>query len=126
MARTEEKLGKSVICIAWEMATKKLNLERQIIRKGNGGGGDTRHLGYLTGMRTMPTNKQQWNNLAKTYNQLIDTQERLEADFSLLFTHQFDPSCARDSVHRVTHSVSDWLLDEIVSVGRLLKPSTKS
>ena len=123
MTKTEQKLGKTVHKI-WTVATGKLNLEHQIIRKGDGS--DTHHdLEYLNHEyhSTIPTNNSSYIKLAKVYNQLIDTHEQLELDFSLLFTHGFDPSCMEDSVHRITQSVSNWLLDDIYFVGRLLKES---
>lgn len=110
----------------WTIATGKLNLTQQIIGKGDGSD-DTHHhnLEYLNHEyhSTFPTNNSSYIKLAKVYNQLIDTHEQLELDFSLLFTHGFDPSCMEDSVHRITQSVSNWLLDEIYFVGRLLKES---
>ena len=73
----------------------------------------------------IPTNNSQYWQLAKMYNRLIDTHETLEADCGgIIFTHAFDPSCmVVDSVHRIASSVSNWILDEIYVVGRMLKES---
>ena len=120
MSKIEQKLG-TVLHMVWKMATKKLDLKQQIIRKGDKG--DTHRLDYLTYEYIIPTNKLRYEKLAKMYNQLIDIHETLEVDSSLLFMHTFDPSCVEDSVHRITQSVSNWLLDEIVVIGHLLKES---
>lgn len=108
--------------LIWTMATKKLNLERQIIR-GASGGDDVHRLQFLRRERAVPADESGYMALAKAYNQMIDAHERLEADSSLLYTHTFDPSCTRDSAHLITQSACGWLLDEIYIVGRLLKES---
>lgn len=103
------------------MAMKKLNMKRQIIRKGTKW--NSYNLDYLSHNHIVPMNNSQYLPLAKMYNRLIDTHEKLEEDCSILFTHEFDPSCMEDSVHRISQSVSNWILDEIYLVGRILKES---
>lgn len=118
ITKAERRMGTIVTQIAWQMAMKKLpGLKSQIIgrRRFN-----THNLDYLSNEYSVPTNKLQYEKAAKIYNHLIDAHEKLEVDASLLFTHAFDPSCSEDSVHRITQSVSSWLLDEIAVLGRLL------
>lgn len=124
ITKAERRMGTIVTQMAWQMAMKKLpGLKSQIIgrRRFN-----THNLDYLSNEYIVPTNKLQYEKAAKMYNHLIDTHEKLEVDASLLFTHTFDPSCLEDSVHRITQSVSNWLLDEISILGRLLKESKQS
>ena len=93
-----------------------LDLKHRIVGKG---GAD--QLGYLIGSSTEPTNKVQYQKLARLYNQLIDMHAELELFPGPLYTHTFDPTLVDDPVHRITQSVSNWLLDEISTLGRLLK-----
>ena len=41
----------------------------------------------------------------------------------LEMTHTFDPSWLKDSKHCIAQSVSNWILDEIDVIGKLLKES---
>ncbi|KAL7536990.1 hypothetical protein ACHAXR_007525 [Thalassiosira sp. AJA248-18] len=119
MTKAEKQLG-PVNDMVWQMAMKELKLKQTIIgKRGN------HQIDHLSHDYTMPTNKVQYKTLAKTYNTLIDIHAKLEVESSLLLTHTFDPSCMEDSVHRITQSVSNWLLDEIFFVGRLLKESRR-
>lgn len=68
-----------------------------------------------------PMNKQQYQQLAKLYNQLIDIHAKLELEHPLFYMHTFDPTISIiDPVHKITSAVSNWLLDEIVSIQRQL------
>jgi hypothetical protein len=68
-----------------------------------------------------PLNKQQYQQLAKLYNQLIDIHSKLELQYPLFYMHTFDPTISIiDPVHKITSAVSNWLLDEIVSIQRRL------
>jgi len=104
LASVEKRIG-TVTDFAWIMASKKMKLKSQFssIRLYNLFGQD----------HFIPKDVSQYNSLVKVYNQLIHEHEELEADTSLLLMHTFDPSCLNDSAHRITQSVSNWLLDEI-------------
>ncbi|KAL3809841.1 hypothetical protein ACHAXA_009256 [Cyclostephanos tholiformis] len=115
LKNAEKQLG-GVIDLIWQMAIKMLDLKHRIVGKG---GAD--QLGYLIGSSTEPTNKVQYQKLARLYNQLIDMHAELELFPGPLYTHTFDPTLVDDPVHRITQSVSNWLLDEISTLGRLLK-----
>lgn len=68
-----------------------------------------------------PLNKQQYKQLAKLYNQRIDIHSKLELEYPLFYMHTFDPTISiTDPVHKITSAVSNWLLDEIVSIQRRL------
>jgi hypothetical protein len=114
LKNTEKRLGR-VAELIWRMAIKMLNLKHSISEKDG-----VRYLAYLSSSRTEPANKVQFQKLAKLYNQLIDTHAELELDPGLLFMHTFDPTLDEDPVHRITQSVSNWLLDEISIIGNLL------
>lgn len=108
----------------WRMTMKSLNLQHCIIGECD----KVKNAHCLDHLRhkqhtAIPTDKMQYEKLAKLYNRLIDMHETLELNSSVLFTHAFDPTCMEDSVHRITQSVSNWLLDEIYVVGRVLKES---
>lgn len=120
MTKVEQKLG-TVMHMAWEMATKKLELNRQIIRRH-----DESSRKGLVQEYDIPTNESQYQTLAKIYNHLIDAHEKLEEDSSILLVHTFDPSCGEDPVHRITQSVSNWLLDEIYAIGGVLQESRQT
>lgn len=108
--------------MSWQMAIEKLKLKSQISNKT----GNTLHnLDFLNSTYTPPSNKVQYEKLAKFYNQLIHTQEQLELDCGILFTHTFDPSCMNDPLHRIISSVSHWLLVKISIMGRILTESRK-
>ena len=115
-----ERLG-TVTQMIWQMAMKKLKIKRRIIRKGTKW--DAYDFDYLSHNHIIPTDNSGYLNLAKIYNRLIDEHEKLESNSGLLLTHAFDPSCTEDPVHRLTQSVSNWILDEIYAVGRILKES---
>lgn len=114
MNNTEKRLGR-VTEMIWQMAIKMLNLKHHVSGKDG-----ARHLGFLSSRHTEPIDKLQHQKMAKLYNHLIDTHAELEMDPGLLFTHSFDPTLDDDPVHRITQSVSNWLLDEISIIGRLL------
>ena len=111
MIKAQKRLG-SVNGMVWQMAIKELKLSGKLSK---------RQVHHLSQDYIIPANKTQYQITAKTYNHLVDTHEKLEVDSSLLLTHTFDPSCLEDSVHRVTQSVSNWLLDEIYTIERLLR-----
>lgn len=110
--RIEKQLGSVITQLIWEMAVKKMNLSHRI-----------RGIGDATDPEcSVPTNESQYQTLAKLYNQLIDTHEQLELENGIIFTHAFDPTID-DSAHRITQSVSNWLLDRVSTIGRLLNES---
>jgi len=111
LKNTEKRLGR-VTEMIWRMAITMLNLKQCISEKDG-----VCNLAYLSSSRTEPANKVQFRKLAKLYNQLIDTHVELELNPGLLFTHTFDPTLGDDPVHRITQSVSNWLLDEISIIG---------
>jgi hypothetical protein len=100
--------------LIWQMAIKKLNLSHRL--GGRGYSTTTDH------DCTVPQNETQYQTLAKLYNTLIDAHEKLELDSGVIFTHAFDPSID-DSASRITQSVSNWLLDRVSTIGRLLNES---
>jgi hypothetical protein len=117
LKNVEKRLGR-VIELIWLMATQILLLKHRIAGRGGAA-----NLGYFIGSYTEPTNKVQYQKLAKFYNQLIDMHAELELRPGLLYTHTFDPTLGDDPVHRITQSVCNWLLDELSIIGRLLKKS---
>ncbi|KAK1747700.1 hypothetical protein QTG54_001663 [Skeletonema marinoi] len=70
-----------------------------------------------------PTNSSEYKSSVTRYNSLIDLHEKIEMNLGLAMTHTFDPSCMQDPAHRITQSVSNWILDEIDFIGKLLKES---
>lgn len=118
MNNAQKRLG-TVNGMIWPIAIKELRLKHKLSGKRGKRGSHQFH--HLSQEYTHLTNKLQYQTMAKTYNQLVDTHEKLEVDSSLLLTHTFDPSCLEDSVHRITQFVSNWLLDEIYLIERLLK-----
>jgi len=111
--------------MSWQMAIEKLKLKPQNMSKTNKTSNTPHNLDYLNSTYTPPSNKVQYEKLAKFYNQLIHTQEQLELDCGILFTHTFDPSCMNDPLHRIISSVSHWLLVKISIMGRILTESRK-
>lgn len=111
--RLEKQIGTVVTQLIWEMAMKKMNLSHRI--RGIGDAATDPEC-------SVPTNESQYQTLAKLYNQLIDTHEQLELENGIIFTHAFDPTID-DSAHRITQSVSNWLLDRVSTIGRLLNES---
>ncbi len=111
--RTEEQIGPVVTQLIWQMAIKKLSLSHRLGGKGT----ITSDNDYI-----VPTNEVQYQTLAKLYNNLIDIHEKLELDPGIMFTHAFDPTID-DSTHKITQSVSNWLLDRVSTMGRLLNES---
>ena len=111
--------------MSWQMAIEKLKLKPQNMSKTNKTSNTPHNLDYLNSTYTPPSNKVQYEKLAKFYNQLIHTQEQLELDCGILFTHTFDPSCMNDPLHRIISSVSHWLLVKVSIMGRILTESRK-
>lgn len=105
LSAVERQIGSEVSNLAWAMAANKLQLDFRHT--------STRLEKLFHHHQTIPSNTAQYNSLIKVYNQLIDEHEMVERETSLLLTHTFDPSCIEDSAHRITQSVSSWLLDEI-------------
>ena len=112
--RIEEQVGTTVMQLIWQMTIKKLNLSHRL-----GGRGDITNTDHDC---IVPQNETQYQTLAKLYNALIDAHEKLELDSGIIFTHAFDPSID-DSASRITQSVSNWLLDRVSTIGRLLNES---
>mmetsp|Transcript_7320 Transcript_7320/g.13811 ORF Transcript_7320/g.13811 Transcript_7320/m.13811 type:complete len:507 (+) Transcript_7320:136-1656(+) len=115
MKHVEKQLG-SVVDMLWAMATKKLKLSFILHTPRR-----LQNLQPLMEQNYVPSIKSDYERLIKLYNKLIDQHEKLELDSSILLTHTFDPSCLEDSTHRITHAVSNWILDEISLNGRLIK-----
>ena len=113
MARIEQQLG-NVIDVAWIMTSKKLKIKYIITKKD---------LATLGKAHAFPTNFSEYNSSAARYNSLIDLHEKIELNLGLAMTHTFDPSWLQDSEHRIAQSVSNWILDEIDVIGKLLKES---
>jgi hypothetical protein len=137
--------GVEIIQLLWQMTIQKLNLIHQFDNKKNdiatreqyghyhladnyhmltNGISCTKknHTATTATIRsTPPMNKQQYQQLAKLYNQLIDIHSKLELQYPLFYMHTFDPTISIiDPVHKITSAVSNWLLDEIVSIQRQL------
>ena len=108
------------------MAVEKLKLKQQIRRKGRSsktsGSIANDSLDHLSQSYNIPENKVQYQKLTKQYNQLVETHEKLELDCGILF-YTFDPSLLEDSAHRIVASVSNWLLNKIDIVNRILRES---
>ena len=100
--------------MAWIMASKKLKIEYIITKKD---------LTILGKAHAFPTNSSEYKSSVTRYNSLIDLHEKIEMNLGLAMTHTFDPSCMQDPAHRITQSVSNWILDEIDIIGKLLKES---
>lgn len=113
LTRIEQQLG-NVIDMSWIMASKKLKIKYIITKK---------ELAMLGKAHTFPTNVSEYNSSVARYNSLIDLHEKIELDLGLAMTHTFDPSWLQDSDHRIAQSVSNWILDEIDVIGKLLKES---
>jgi hypothetical protein len=139
--------GFKIIQLLWQMAIQKLNLIHQSDNSNkkdnatrqqyghycplddyhtltNGiscSTGKKNHTATIATIRPPPMNKQQYQQLAKLYNQLIDIHTKLELEYPLFYMHTFDPTISiTDPVHKITSAVSNWLLDEIVSIQRRL------
>ena len=110
------------------MAVEKLKLKQQIRRKGRSSNKTSSSisnditLDHLSQSYIIPEDKVQYQQLTKLYNQLVDTHEQLELDCGILF-YTFDPSLMEDSAHRIVASVSNWLLNKIENVNRVLRES---
>ena len=108
------------------MAVEKLKLKQQIRRKGRSSSKTSssisNDLDHLSQSYSIPEDKVQYQKLTKLYNQLVETHEKLELDCGILF-YTFDPSLLDDSAHRIVASVSNWLLNKIKNVERVLRES---
>ena len=107
------------------MAVEKLKLKQQIRRKGRKTSSSSisnNSLDHLNQSYNIPENKVQYQQLTKLYNQLVETHEQLELDCGILF-YTFDPSLMEDSAHRIVASVSNWLLNKVENVNRVLRES---
>ena len=138
-----------IIQLLWQMTIQKLNLIHQfdnsnkkndnatrqqyghyhlpddyhMLTNGISGTSKKNHTATIATIQrsTPPLNKQQYQQLAKLYNQLIDIHTQLELQYPLFYMHTFDPTISIiDPVHKITSAVSNWLLDEIVSIQRRL------
>lgn len=142
--------GVEIIQLLWQMAIQKLNLIHQSDNSNKKDNATRRQYGHhhllddyhmltngiscSTSKKNLaatiatirpppppPMNKQQYQQLAKLYNQLIDIHAKLELEHPLFYMHTFDPTISIiDPVHKITSAVSNWLLDEIVSIQRQL------
>ena len=112
--------------MSWIMAVEKLKLKQQIRRKGRSSSktsiSNDITLDHLSQSYNIPEDKVQYEKLTKQYNQLVETREKLELDCGILF-YTFDPSLMEDSAHRIVASVSNWLLNKIDIVNRVLRES---
>ena len=113
LAKTEQKLG-SVITMAWMMTSNKLKIKYIPTHQDL--------VSLLGRAHTFPTNFSEYNTSVARYNNLIDLHETIEMKLGLEMTHT-DPSWLKDSEHRIAQSVSNWILDEIDVIGKLLKES---
>lgn len=114
MAGIEKLLG-DVIDMAWIMTSKKLNIIYSTSKK---------ELAALVGKaHTNPANFSEYKSSVTRYNDLIDLHEKIETDLGLAVTLTFDSSFMNASAHRIAQSVSNFLLDEIEFIGKLLKES---
>jgi hypothetical protein len=113
MMKIEQQIG-NVIEMAWIMASKKLKIKYSITK---------RDLAILGKAHTFPTNLSEYKSTVTRYNDLIDLHEKIEMSLGPAMTYTFDPSCMKDSAHRIVQSVSNWILDEIDVIGKLLKES---
>ncbi|KAL7431788.1 hypothetical protein ACHAXM_002810 [Skeletonema potamos] len=113
MMKIEQQIG-NVIEMAWIMASKKLKIKYSITK---------RDLAILGKAHTFPTNLSEYKSTVTRYNDLIDLHEEIEMSLGPAMTYTFDPSCMKDSAHRIVQSVSNWILDEIDVIGKLLKES---
>ena len=110
------------------MAVEKLKLKQQIRGKGRRSSKTSSSisnditLDHLSQSYNIPENKVQYQQLTKQYNQLVETHEKLELDCGILF-YTFDPSLMDDSAHRIVASVSNWLVNKIENVNRVLRES---
>lgn len=113
LSSIETQIGREVSNLAWIMAANKLKLDFRHA--------PMRHDKPFYHHHTIPRNTAQYNALIKVYNQLIDEHETIERETGLLLMHTFDPSCIEHSAHRITQSVSNWLLDEIGVIEKNLR-----
>ena len=109
--------------MCWQIAIEKLKLQKQIIAKEKSNAANVSSFEFLSHGCTIPQNKLQYQKLSKLHNHLVDTHEQLELDCGVLFTRTFDPSCMKDPTHRITTSVSNWILVKIKIVEKLLLES---
>ncbi|EJK63173.1 hypothetical protein THAOC_16185 [Thalassiosira oceanica] len=107
-----KRLG-DVTVLAWQMTIKKLAIEDQVKPS-------VRQKEDLLPDRNIPLDRNQYDNLASRYNQLIEKHEKLELGAGVLLTRTFAPSCLKDPVHKITSSVSKWMMIEISHLRRLL------
>lgn len=114
MSTIEQQLGDIVTDMAWIMASKKLSIKHTSTKK---------ELTILQKAHIYPLNVSEYESSVTIYNAMIDLHEKIETDFGSAMTHTFDLSCLQDSAHRITQSVSNWILDEIELIGNLLKES---
>jgi hypothetical protein len=115
-----EKRISCVTDLAWMVAAKRLKLESLILQLRSS---NSRCKKLISNYQFIPEEISEYDSLVKVYNQLVDAHKKLEVDTSLLLMHNFDPSCLDDSAHRITQSVSHWLLDEISNTGNSLRES---
>lgn len=136
--------GVEIIQLLWQMTIQKLNLIYQFDNSNknvnatrqqyghyhllddyhmltNGISCSTIKKNHTATIPPPPVNKQQYQQLAKLYNHRIDMHSKLELGYPLFYMHTFDPTISNtDPVHKITAAVSNWLLDDIVSIQRRL------
>ncbi|KAL7518537.1 hypothetical protein ACHAWX_003355 [Stephanocyclus meneghinianus] len=115
-----EKRISCVTDLAWMVAAKRLKLESLILKLKSSNSCCKK---LISNYHFIPEDMSEYNSLVRVYNQLVDAHKKLELDISLFMMHTFDPSCLDDSAHRITQSVSHWLLDEISNAGNNLRES---
>lgn len=115
-----EKRISCVTDLAWMVAAKRLKLESLILQLKSSNSCCKK---LISNYHFIPEDISEYNSLVRVYNQLVDAHKKLELDTSLFMMHTFDPSCLDDSAHRITQSVSHWLLDEISNTGNNLRES---
>ena len=116
MSTIEQQLG-DIVDMAWIMASRKLSIKHTSTKND---------LAILQKAHIYPSNFSEYESSVTIYNAMIDLHEKIETDFGSAMTHTFDLSCLQDSAHRITQSVSNWILDEIEFIGNLLKESRHS
>jgi len=116
MSTIEQQLG-DIVDMAWIMASRKLSIKHTSTKK---------ELVILQKAHIYPSNFSEYESSVTIYNAMIDLHEKIETDFGSAMTHTFDLSCLQDSAHRITQSVSNWILDELEFIGNLLKESRHS
>ena len=140
--------GVGIIQLLWQMTIQKLNLIHQSNHKDSNKNDNAtdqqyghyhlldnyhmftnsiscssknNHAATIAAIRPPPLNKQQYPQLVKLYNQLIEIHSILELEHSLFYMHTFDPTISiADPARKITSAVSNWLLDEIESIQRRL------